>query len=64
MDGVLIIIFFNKLFSIYKIDIDDGYWVGKYEIKVGVKSFLSNDFFYFCYIEVLLMKVECLFCLG
>lgn len=46
------------------IDTDDGYRVGKYEIKVGAKSLLSNDFPYFRYTEVLLMKAECLLRLG
>ena len=63
-DGVLITTFPNKLPSIYKTDTDDGYRVGKYEIKVGAKSLLSNDFPYFRYTEVLLMKAECLLRLG
>lgn len=54
----------NKIPSMYKSDYHDGYRIGKYEIKVGAKSRLSNDFPYFRYAEVLLMKAECLMRLG
>lgn len=54
----------NKLPSLYKSDTFDGYRVGKYEIANGAKSALSNDFPYFRYTEVLLMKAECLLRLG
>ncbi|MGP1436703.1 MAG: RagB/SusD family nutrient uptake outer membrane protein [Phocaeicola sp.] len=63
-DGVLITTFPNKLPSIYNTGTDDGYRIGKYEIKIGAKSLLSNDFPYFRYAEVLLMKAECLLRLG
>lgn len=38
----------------------EGYRIGKYEIKMGVKSNLSNDFPVFRYAEILMMKAECL----
>ena len=36
----------------------DGYRVGKYEIKLGARASLSNDFPYFRYAEILMMKAE------
>lgn len=62
--GEVIFEYVNKLPSLYKSDTFDGYRVGKYEIEEGAKSALSNDFPYFRYTEVLLMKAECLLRLG
>jgi hypothetical protein len=39
-------------------DYYDGYRVGKYEIKLGAGAYLSNDFPYFRYAEILMMKAE------
>jgi len=41
-----------------------GYCIGKYEIKMGAKSNLSNDFVIFRYADVLMMKAECLLRTG
>lgn len=62
--GETIFEYTNKLPSLYKSEAYDAYRVGKYEIAYGAKSALSNDFPYFRYAEVLLMKAECLLRLG
>lgn len=41
-----------------------GYPIGKYEIKMGAKGSLSNDFPIFRYADVLMMKAECLLRTG
>jgi len=46
--------------SIEKSQSNEGYRIGKYEIRQGAKGSLSNDFPIFRYAEVLLMKAECL----
>lgn len=38
----------------------EGFRVGKYEIKLGCKSSMGNDFPYFRYADILMMKAECL----
>jgi hypothetical protein len=38
----------------------EGYRMNKFEVKTGAKSNLSNDFPFFRYAEVLMMKAECL----
>lgn len=43
---------------------NEGYRVGKYEIKLGCKSSMGNDFPYFRYADVLMMKAESLMRLG
>lgn len=62
--GKVIFTYVKTLPSLYKSNTYDGYRVGKYEIANGAKSALSNDFPYFRYTEVLLMKAECLLRLG
>lgn len=42
----------------------EGYRIGKYEIKMGAKANLSNDFPVFRYAEILMMKAECLLRTG
>ncbi len=42
----------------------EGYRIGKYEIKMGVKSYLSNDYPVFRYTHILMMKAECLLRTG
>lgn len=39
---------------------ENGYRMGKYEVEVGAKSALSNDFVIFRYADVLMMKAEAL----
>ncbi len=39
---------------------EDGYKPGKYEIKIGARRGLSNDFVIFRYTDVLMMKAEAL----
>ncbi|RFM27826.1 RagB/SusD family nutrient uptake outer membrane protein [Deminuibacter soli] len=42
----------------------DGYRMNKFEVKMGAKRDLSNDFPFFRYAQVLLMKAECLLRTG
>ena len=42
----------------------DGYRMGKYEIKLGTRDVLDNDFPYFRYADILMMKAECMMRLG
>lgn len=42
----------------------EGYRMNKFEVKVGAKSNLDNDFPFFRYAQVLLMKAECLLRTG
>ena len=62
--GIVVFEYTNRIPSLYNSDTYDGYRVGKYEIAVGARSALSNDFPYFRYTEVLMMKAECLLRLG
>lgn len=62
--GEVIFTYVNQLPSLEESDTYDGFRVGKYEIAIGAKSALSNDFPYFRYTEVLFMKAECLLRLG
>jgi hypothetical protein len=62
--GLVEISFPNTCKSIYGTERNEGYRVGKYEIKQGAKGSLSNDFPVFRYAEVLMMKAECLLRLG
>lgn len=50
--------------SIYNCDMYEGYRCGKYEIRNGAKAALSNDFPYFRYTDVLMMKAESLLRTG
>lgn len=62
--GLVEISFPNTCTSIYGTQRNEGYRVGKYEIKQGAKGSLSNDFPIFRYAEVMMMKAECLLRLG
>src|SRR5690606_28831640 len=50
----------NFLTSIDGTENNQGYRIGKYEIKAGAKGGLSNDFPVFRYASVLFMKAEAL----
>lgn len=52
--------FTNTLESLFWTEEYEGYRVGKYEIEIGCKSSMSNDFPYFRFADVLMMKAECL----
>ena len=43
---------------------DEGYRMGKYEIKMGAKGQLSNDVPFFRFADVMMMKAECLLRTG
>jgi hypothetical protein len=43
---------------------NEGYRIGKWEIRMGARSNLSNDFPIFRFAQVLLMKAECLLRTG
>lgn len=58
--GALVINFVNFLTSIDGTENNQGYRIGKYEIKAGAKGGLSNDFPVFRYASVLFMKAEAL----
>jgi hypothetical protein len=63
-DGSVVITLVNKMPSIYYCEFGEGYRVCKYEIANGCKSNMSNDFPYFRYADVLMMKAECLLRTG
>lgn len=54
------LIFTKELESLFWTEEYEGYRNGKYEITIGCKSSMSNDFPYFRYADVLMMKAECL----
>ncbi|WP_240047193.1 RagB/SusD family nutrient uptake outer membrane protein [Hymenobacter nivis] len=56
--------FTNTLSSVIFGTEDDGFRVGKFEIKQGVLQDLSNDFPLFRYADILLMKAEALLRTG
>ncbi len=58
--GNLIIEYVNFVQGIEKTEKNEGYRVGKYEIKPGARGSLSNDYPVFRYADVLMMKAECL----
>lgn len=62
--GVEVIDYVNYVESIEKSASNQGYRVGKYEIRRGAKAALSNDFPIFRYADVLMMKAECLLRTG
>ena len=59
-NGVVEITYTNTCKSIYGTARNEGYRIGKYEIKQGAKGSLSVDFPIFRYSEVKMMKAECL----
>jgi hypothetical protein len=62
--GAEIINYMKNVESIEKSKSNEGYRIGKYEIRQGAKGSLSNDFPIFRYAEVLMMKAECLLRAG
>ncbi|MEH6408388.1 MAG: RagB/SusD family nutrient uptake outer membrane protein, partial [Leeuwenhoekiella sp.] len=54
----------NRMPSIYFCEFEEGFRCAKYEIKAGAKGSLSNDFPYFRYTDVLMMKAESLLRTG
>lgn len=62
--GVEVINYVKFVESIEKSESNEGYRIGKYEIRQGAKGSLSNDFPIFRYAEVLMMKAECLLRTG
>lgn len=64
VNGDVLFTLINKMPSILYCDMYDGFRCDKYEIKAGAKGALSNDFPYFRYTDVLMMKAECLLRTG
>lgn len=62
--GALVINFVNNVTSISTSDANHGFRMGKYEIKMGVRAGLSNDFPVFRYADILMMKAESLLRTG
>lgn len=62
--GVEVINYVKSVESIEKSKSNEGYRIGKYEIRQGAKGSLSNDFPIFRYAEVLMMRAECLLRTG
>ena len=56
--------FTKELQSLFWTEEYEGYRNGKYEIVIGCKSSMSNDFPYFRYADVLMMKAESMMRLG
>jgi hypothetical protein len=52
--------FINSLPNGIQVGEAEGYRIGKFEIEIGAKANLSNDFPFFRYAQVLMMKAECL----
>ena len=62
--GQVVISFPNTCTSIYSTERNEGYRIGKYEIKQGMKSSSSVDFPIFRLAEVKMMKAECMLRTG
>ncbi|WP_243745532.1 RagB/SusD family nutrient uptake outer membrane protein [Segetibacter sp. 3557_3] len=62
--GKEVINYVNTVTSIEISEYNHGYRMGKFEIKMGVKAGLSNDFPMFRYADVLMMKAESLLRTG
>lgn len=62
--GVQVENFTKDVNSITSAGSSEGYRIGKFEIKMGVKRGLSNDFPVFRFADVLMMKAECLLRTG
>ena len=58
------LIFENELVSVFNTAENDLYRIGKYEIKMGARWSLSNDFPIYRYARILMMKAEALLRLG
>ncbi len=59
-NGALVIDYIKFVKDIDLAASNQGYRIGKYEIKIGAKAALSNDYVVFRYADVLMMKAECL----
>lgn len=62
--GQVVITYVKTVNSIEKSQSNEGFRIGKYEIKPGCKAGLSNDFPIFRYADILMMKAECLLRTG
>ena len=60
----LVITFVKSVNSMDKTLTNEGYRIGKYEIKPNAKAGLSNDYPIFRYADILMMKAECLLRTG
>lgn len=63
-NGEVVISYTNTCASIYSTARNEGYRIGKYEIKQGMKSSSSVDFPIFRLAEVKMMKAECMLRTG
>jgi len=63
-NGNLVIDYVKRVKDIDLAASNEGYRIGKYEIKIGAKAALSNDYVVFRYADVLMMKAECLLRTG
>lgn len=59
-DGSILFTLINKMPSIFFCEFEEGYRFKKYAIEPGAQGNLSNDFPYFRYTDVLMMKAEAL----
>ena len=62
--GQPVINYVNTVASMDLAGNNEGYRIGKYEIRMGAKNCLSNDFPVFRYADILMMKAECLLRTG
>lgn len=62
--GALVITYVKTVKSIESSASNEGYRIGKYEIKANAKAGLSNDFPFFRYADILMMKAESLLRTG
>ncbi|SKB33649.1 Starch-binding associating with outer membrane [Salegentibacter salinarum] len=62
--GEVLFTLINEIPSIYESDATDGFRCKKYNIEAGATGSLSNDFPYFRYTDVLMMKAEALLRTG
>lgn len=62
--GEVVIEYTKFVKDIFLAESNQGYRMGKYEIKKGAKSSLSNDWVVFRYAEILMIKAECLLRTG
>jgi hypothetical protein len=62
--GEVLFTLINEIPSIYESDGTDGFRCKKYNIEAGATGSLSNDFPYFRYTDVLMMKAEALLRIG
>ncbi|RAV27620.1 RagB/SusD family nutrient uptake outer membrane protein [Sinomicrobium soli] len=63
-DGTVVMTLTKDMPSIYDCEFTEGFRCGKYEIEEGATGSLSNDFPFFRYTDVLMMKAESLLRTG